>query len=112
MQSVVDHVSLREKPTLDWHQYSLASATDTSPSSHNIKSQLVKERKGCSVDVAAVLSQMATGGGLARLNSTLPFLDVPRMQKRMYSATDQFLGGVMKEQFLGRSRLLRPWHKL
>lgn len=51
-----------------------------------------------SVNVAAVLAQMATGGGLTRLNSTLSFLEVPGMQKRMYSTTEQFLGEAMQQQ--------------
>ena len=51
-----------------------------------------------SVNVAAVLAQMATGGGLTRLNSTLSFLEVPGMQKRMYLTTEQFLGEAMQQQ--------------
>ena len=53
-----------------------------------------------SVNVAAVLSQMATGGGLARLNSVLSFLDIPGMQKRMFTKTEEFIGEAMKTQLI------------
>ena len=49
------------------------------------------------VNLAAVLSQMTTGGGLTRLNSTCAFLDVPGMQKRNYAATEEFLGDMMHQ---------------
>ena len=38
---------------------------------------------------------MSTGGGLTRLNSTLALMDVPGMQKRMYTDTEEFLGKEM-----------------
>ena len=67
-------------------------------SSHKITTCDGKSR--WSVNVSAVLSQVATGGGLTRLNSTLAFLDIPGMQKRMYSATEDFLGEAMKQQLV------------
>ena len=35
---------------------------------------------------------MSTGGGFTRLNSTLALMDVPGMQKRMYTDAEEFLG--------------------
>ena len=55
-------------------------------------------KKRWSVNVTAVLSQMASGGGLARLNST-PSLHAG-MQKRMYAKTEEFLGEAMKTQLI------------
>ena len=58
-------------------------------------------QKQCwTVNLAAVLSQMSTGGGLTRLNSTLALLDVPGMHKRTYSAMEEFLGETMKQQLI------------
>ena len=39
---------------------------------------------------------MSTGGGLTRLNSTLALMDVPGVQKRMYTDTEEFLGNEMR----------------
>ena len=50
--------------------------------------------------IAAVLSQMATGGGLVQLNSVLSFLDIPGMQKRMFAKTEEFIGEAMKKQLI------------
>ena len=52
------------------------------------------------MNVAAVLSQIATGGGLAQLNSVLSFLDIPGMQKRMFAKTEEFIGEAMKTQLI------------
>ena len=57
--------------------------------------------KKWSVNVAAVLSQMSTGGGLSRLNNTLATMDVPGMTKCMYTATERYLGEEMKQQLIG-----------
>ena len=43
---------------------------------------------------------MSSGGGLARLNSTMSMLEVPGMQKRMYGKTEEFLGEAMKTQLI------------
>ena len=51
--------------------------------------------KHWSANLGAVLAQMATGGGLTRLNTTLACLDVPGMHKRMFSATKSLLGKEM-----------------
>jgi hypothetical protein len=51
--------------------------------------------KQWSVNLGAVLAQMATGGGLTRLNTTLARLDVPGMQRGMFSATELLLGKEM-----------------
>ena len=55
--------------------------------------------KKWSVNVAAVLSQMSTGG-LSCLNNTLATMDVPGMTKRMYTATERYLGEEMKQQLI------------
>ena len=54
--------------------------------------------KRWSINLGAVLGQMTTGGGLTRLNTTLACLDVPGMQKRMYTATETLLGTEMMKQ--------------
>ena len=58
--------------------------------------------KKWTVNLGAVLAQMSTRGGLTRLNTTLAHLDVPGMQKRMYSQLEEFLGIEMMRQ-LGTS---------
>ena len=68
-------------------------------SSHKVTGSADGKKKWA-VNVAAVLSQMATGGGLTRLNSTLSFLDVPGMQKRMFAKTEEFIGESMKDQLV------------
>ena len=52
------------------------------------------------MNMAAVLGQMSTGGGHARLNSILGTLDIPGMNKRMFSQTEHFLGEQMKIRLL------------
>ena len=52
--------------------------------------------KKWTVNLGAVLGEMSTGGGLTRLNSTLALMDVPGMQKRMYTDTEEFLGKEMQ----------------
>lgn len=56
--------------------------------------------KKWSVNLAAVLGQMATGGGQSRLEEVLTTMGIPGMQKRMFSATEQLLGIQMKEQLV------------
>ena len=51
--------------------------------------------KKWTVNLGAVLGEMSTGGGLTQLNSTLALMDVPGMQKRMYTDTEKFLGTKM-----------------
>ena len=58
--------------------------------------------KQWTVNLGAVLGEMSTGGGLTRLNSTLALMEVPGMNKRMYSETEEFLGKEMR-QHLARS---------
>ena len=53
-----------------------------------------------SINLAAVLSQMSTGGGQARLDQVLTTMGVPGMRKPMFKAREQFLGEAMKEQLL------------
>ena len=57
------------------------------------------EKQCWTLNLAAVLSQMSTGGGLTRLNSTLVLLDVPSMHKQTYLAME-FLGDTMKQQLI------------
>ena len=45
--------------------------------------------------LGSVIGEMSTSGGLTWLNSTLALVDVPGMQKRMYTATEEFLGKEM-----------------
>ena len=52
--------------------------------------------KQWTVNLGAVLGELSTGGGLTRLNSTLALMDVPGMQKRMYSDIEEFLGKEMQ----------------
>ena len=52
------------------------------------------------INVAAVLSQMGTGGGLARLNDILATIDIPGMNKKIYTATERYLGSEIKKQLL------------
>ena len=52
--------------------------------------------KKWTVNLGAVLGEMSTGGGLTQLNSTLALMDVPGMQKRMYTDTEEFLGEEMQ----------------
>ena len=61
---------------------------------------LKNNTKKWSINVAAVLSQMSTGGGLARLNNTLTTLDIPGMRKDMYTSMERYLGEEMKKQLL------------
>ena len=56
------------------------------------------------MNLAAVLGEMSTGGGLTRLNSTLALMEVPGMHKRMYSDTEELLGKEMR-QHLAHSML-------
>ena len=56
--------------------------------------------KKWSVNLAAVVSQMSTGGGHSRLRNVLTTMDVPSMPKRMFTATEQFLGEQMKQQVI------------
>ena len=56
--------------------------------------------KKWSINLAAVLSQMETGGGHFRLNIILTTMDIPGMQKAMFKATEEFLGEAMKRQLL------------
>ena len=67
-------------------------------SSHQITTSDGKKR--WAVNMAAVLGQMSTGGGHARLNSILGILDIPGMSKRMFSSTEHFLGDEMKVRLL------------
>lgn len=67
-------------------------------SSHQITAS---DGKKCwAVNMAAVLGQISTGGGHARLNSTLATLDIPGMSKRMFTSTEDFLGREMKMRLL------------
>ena len=50
--------------------------------------------------MAAVLGQMSTGEGHARLNRILGTLDISGMSKRMFTSTEQFLGDEMKQTLL------------
>ena len=56
------------------------------------------EGKRWAVNLGAVLGHMSTGGGQQRLNTTLAYLEVPGMPKRMFSATETLLGEEMKKQ--------------
>ena len=47
--------------------------------------------KKWTVNLGANLGEMATSGGLTRLNSTVALMDVPGMQQRMYTDTEEFL---------------------
>ena len=67
-------------------------------SSHQITTSDGKKR--WAVNMAAVLGQISTGGGHARLNSTLATLDIPGMSKRMFTSTEDFLGREMKMRLL------------
>ena len=60
--------------------------------------------KQWTVNLAAVLREMSTGGGLTRLNSTLALMEVPGMHQRIYSDTEEFLGKQMR-QHLAHSML-------
>ena len=40
-------------------------------------------KKQWAVNMAPVLSQMSTGGGLSRLNSTFGIMDIPGMNKKI-----------------------------
>ena len=48
--------------------------------------------KQWTVNLGVVLGEMATGGGLTRLNSMLAMMEVPGMNKQPYSHTEEFLG--------------------
>ena len=56
--------------------------------------------KKWSINLAAVMSQMATGGGKSRLDNVLTTMGVSGMPKRMFAATERFLGESMKQQLL------------
>ena len=43
---------------------------------------------------------MATGGGLTRLNSMLATMEVPGMNKRLHSHTEEFLGKEMQQHLV------------
>lgn len=60
----------------------------------------MNKSKKWAINVAAVLGQMSTGGGLARLNNALAMMDVPSMSKRLYTATERYLGDEMKQQLV------------
>ena len=68
------------------------------PSSDKVSTSDGKKR--WAVNIAAVLSQIATGGGLSRLNSTLAFLGIKGFQKRMYTTVESLLGDDMKQQLV------------
>ena len=55
-------------------------------------------KKRWAVNIAAVLGQVATGGGLSQLNTTLAFLGVPGMQKRTFTTIESIVGDEMKLQ--------------
>ena len=57
-------------------------------------------KKRWAVNIAAVLSQVATGSGLTRLNTTLAFLGIPGMQKRMSTTIESMVGDEMKQQLV------------
>ena len=52
------------------------------------------------INIAAVLGQMSTGGGNARLEKVLTTMGVPGMRKQLFRSTEQFLGESMKEQLV------------
>ena len=54
--------------------------------------------KRWSINLGAVLGRMITSGGLTRLNTTLACLDVPGMQKRIYTTAETLLGTEMMKQ--------------
>ena len=54
--------------------------------------------KKWSVNIGAVLGEMATGGGLAQLNTTLAMMDVPGMHRKMYTEMEEFIGSEMTKQ--------------
>ena len=56
--------------------------------------------KKWSVNLAAVLGQMSTGGGNSRLDNVLKTMGVLGKPKRMFMATEQFLGEEMKQLLL------------
>ena len=56
--------------------------------------------KKWSINLAAVLSQMSTGGRQSRLNNVLRTMGVPEMRKSMFKATEDFLGEAIKMQLL------------
>lgn len=62
----------------------------------------VKTSKGkrWAVNLGAVLGHMSTGGGNQRLNTTLAYMDVPGMPKKMFAATESLIGEEMKQQLL------------
>ena len=107
--AVVEHVKFRVKPVVDLVQYCLHDAPIVTWSFLSIPlvAQLLQvdrnsagEKQCWTVNLAAVLSQMSTGGGLTRLNSTLVLLDVPGMHKQTYLAMEEFLGDTMKQQLI------------
>jgi hypothetical protein len=49
------------------------------------------------VNVAAVLGQMATGGGAISLTCSMAPMNVPGMPKKVYCTTERFLGDCMHE---------------
>ena len=49
------------------------------------------------VDVAAVLGQMATGGGASSLTCSVTPMNVPGMPKRLYSTTERLLSDCMHQ---------------
>ena len=64
-------------------------------SSHQVKTS---KGKRWAVNLGAVLGHMSTGGGQQRLNTTLAYMNVPGMLKKMFSATESLLGEEMKQQ--------------
>ncbi len=55
---------------------------------------------GWAINVAAVLGQISTGGGLSRLNQTMAIMNVPGLKKTVYSATEEYLGDEMRQQLV------------
>lgn len=52
--------------------------------------------KQWTVNLGAVLGELSTGGGLTKLNSSLALMNVPGMQKQMYSKMEEFFGKEMR----------------
>lgn len=49
------------------------------------------------VNVAAVLGQMAAGGGATSLTCSMAHMNVPAIPKKLYCTTERFLGDCMHE---------------
>ena len=73
------------------HEFKINSSTYTTTSTG---------AKKWHINIAAVLGQMSTGGGNARLEKVLTTMGVPGMRKQLFRSTEQFLGESMKEQLV------------